>query len=205
MQGPLWRIAGAVGGWLVFTFLGVLVLRAVWILMLLGGSCASGGPYAISVECPPVVLLIIPWAIFLSIAVVVAGAVMQRGFGTPLLSWAWPLGFGGLGVASIVGTFATGAPWYLVGGLMFLLFSVPVVVYELRGSPLRLFIGATNLREQGFLVRTGDLRKAFRRGEGDYPQVVDATIGDGVLAIALTLAAVAAGGWLGWIAFDALS
>lgn len=206
MQGPAWRIAGAAGGWLVFTFLNALLLRAVLAVMQLGGSCASGGPYAIAVECPRAVLIVIPAVFFLAIAAVIAGAAIQRGFGTPILSWAWGIAFGSLGVASIVGGLLTGAVWDVLASVLFLGFSIPVLVFEFRQSPLRFFIGATNLREEGFIVRTGHLRRLFRRkpSKQDYEQVVEATVADGVLAIALTLVSAAAGSWLGWITFDAL-
>lgn len=205
MRGPVWRIAGAVGGWLIYTFLTVLVLRAAMSVMLLGGSCASGGPYAIAVECPRAVLIVIPAAFFLGLATVIAGAIIQRGFGTPLMSWAWGIAFGALGIASIVGGAATGGVWYFIGGAMFLLFSIPVLVFEYRQSPLRFFVGATNLREEGFIVRTGKLRRLFRRrSKQDYPQVIEATLADGALALGLTVASAVAGSWLGWITYDAL-
>lgn len=205
-DGPAWRLIGVVGGWLLFTFFTALIVRAAGSVMMLGGSCASGGPYVIAVECPRAVLIVIPWAFFLTIAAVIVGAAFQRGFGTPLLSWAWALAFGALGVESIVGAVQTGAVWYYVGGAMFLLFSVPVLVYEFRASPLRLFVGATNIREEGFIVRTGHLRRMFRRkpSKQDYEQVVEATIADGVVALLPAVFGAAAGSWLGWIAFDAL-
>jgi hypothetical protein len=205
-DGPVWRIVGVIGAWLGFAFFTVLVLRASMAVMDIGGSCASGGPYVIGVECPRAVLIVIPWAFFLAIAVVIAGAAFQRGFGTPILSWAWGLAFGVLGIESIISGIRYGAVWFVVGGLMFLLLSAPVLVYEFRASPLRMFVGATNLREQGFFVRTGHLRRMIRRkpSKQDYQQVVEATVADGVLALSLSVASAAAGAWLGWITFDAL-
>lgn len=204
MRGPVWRIAGAAGGWLVFAFLLALILRAVMTLMLLGGSCASGGPYVIAVECPTALLVVIPWAFFVGIAVTIAGAAISRGFGTQLLSWAWVLCFGGMGVASIIGGVLIGGVWFFITGAMFLLFAVPVLIYEFRSSPLRLFFGATNLRGQGFIVRTGDLRKMFRRKKQDFEQVVDATPADAVIALLATMPFAALGFWLGWITWDVL-
>jgi hypothetical protein len=206
MEGPAWRIAGAVGGWLVFTFLNALLLRAALSVMLLGGSCASGGPYVVAVECPRAVLIVIPAVFFLAIGAVVAGSIVQRGFGTPILSWAWPIAFGSLGIGSIAGGILTGGVWDYIGAGIFLLFAIPVLVFEYRQSPLRLFAGATSLREQGFIVRTGHLRRMFRRkpSKQDYEQVVEATAADVVLALVLTIPSAALGTWLGWVAFDAL-
>jgi hypothetical protein len=203
---PAVRIAGAAGGWLLFTFFTTLVLRAALAVMSLGGSCASGGPYVIAVPCPRAVLIVIPWAFFLAIGAVIAGGLVQRGFGTPLLSWAWGLAFGALGVGSIVGGVLTGGVWNFIGGAMFLLFAVPVLVFEFRQSPLRFFFGATNLGEQGFIIRTGGLKRMFRRkpSKQDYQQVVEITPADRVRAIASTLPFAVLGAWLGWIAFDAL-
>jgi hypothetical protein len=79
-----------------------------------------------------------------------------------------------------------------------------VLVYEYRASPLRLFLAATNLREEGFIIRTGTLRRMFRRKKQDYEQVVEATVQDGVVAIATTVPFAILGAWLGWVAFDAL-
>lgn len=206
LDGPAWRIVGAAGGWLLFTFFTALVLRAALAVLFLGGSCASGGPYVIGVECPRAVLFVIPWAIFLALAAAFAGGIVQRGFGTPLISWAWGLAFGSLGIASIVGGVLHGGVWNFIGGAMFLLFSIPVLVFEFRQSPLRFFAGATNLREQGFIVRTGGLKRMFRRkpSKQDYEQVIEATPADGVIALAATIPFGVLGSWLGWIAFDAL-
>lgn len=206
IAGPGWRIAGAAGGWLLFTFFAALVLRASMAVMDLGGSCASGGPYVIAVECPRAVLFVVPWAFFLTLAAVIAGAAIQRGFGTPLLSWAWGLSFGALGVESLIGGIVHGAFWFVVGGLLFLLLSVPVLVFEYRQSPLRFFFGATNLREEGFIVRTGRLKRMFGKkpSKVDYVQSVEATPADGVIALAATVPFAILGSWLGWITFDAL-
>src|SRR5690242_2025043 len=121
LDGPAWRIAGAAGGWLLFTFFATLFLRAAMAVQLLGGSCASGGPYAIAVECPRAVLIVVPGSIFLTLGAVIAGSIVHRGFGVPLLSWAWGLAFGALGVESIVGGILTGGVWFFIAGAMFLL------------------------------------------------------------------------------------
>ena len=206
LDGPVWRIVGAAGGWLLFTFFATLFLRAAMAVQSVGGYCASGGPYVIAVECPRAVLIVVPWSIFLTIGAVIAGSIVQRGFGVPLLSWAWGLAFGALGVESIVAGILTGGVWNFLGGAMFLLFSIPVLIFEFRHSPLRFFIGATNLREQGFIIRTGGLKRMFRRrpGKQDYEQVVEATPADGVIAVAATAPFAVLGSWLGWITFDAL-
>lgn len=205
-DGPAWRIAGAAGGWLLFTFFTTLFLRAALAVLFLGGYCASGGPYVIAVECPRAVAIVVPWSIFLTLAAVYAGTMLQRGFGTPLLSWAWGLAFGALGIGSIVGGVIAGGVWNFIGGAMFLLFSIPVLVFEFRQSPLRFFIGATNLREQGFIVRTGGLKRMFRRkpSKQDYVQEVEATVADGVIALLSTVPFAVLGAWLGWVTFDAL-
>lgn len=170
------------GGWFLFAFLGALILRAVWALMLLGGSCASGGPYVIAVPCPPAVTIIIPWAIFAMLAVVFAASATQRGFGTPLHAWAWPLGFGGLGLTMLAAVVATGRLWFAISGVMFLLFAAPVVVSEWKTSPLRWLGGETDV----------------------HGQPIRPEPGQAVIAVALTLAAAGAGAWLGWTLFDAL-
>jgi hypothetical protein len=202
-SGPGWRLAGLVGSWLLFSFCFVLIYLSSFVVMLLGGSCASGGPYVIGVECPTIVLYTFPWAIFGALAAVVLGVVFAKGFGLPVVAWAWPIGIGGLGIGSFLGGVLTGGFWYFVGAAMFLLFAIPVLVYEIRLSPLRLFLGATDIHDQGFVVRTGRLHRMFRRGKPDIPQVVEATPLHAIIAIVPGLIGAAAGGWLAWLAYVA--
>lgn len=64
VNSPLARVAGSAASWLLFVCCFALLYRTSAIVMGLGGSCASGGPYAIEVECPEAVLLYTPLSIF---------------------------------------------------------------------------------------------------------------------------------------------
>jgi hypothetical protein len=62
---------------------------------------------------------------------------LARGFGTPLVTWAWPILFIGLGIVFLLAQDTTG---YVIG-VVFILMGVPPLLIELRGSVQRVIIG----------------------------------------------------------------
>ncbi|MCU1440882.1 MAG: hypothetical protein JWP85_1879 [Rhodoglobus sp.] len=105
--------------------------------MGLGGSCASGGPYEIAVECPDNVAAFAPLSIYGGLLAVGISLFLARGFGTPLTTWGWPVLFIGLGLAFLLANELTG---YIIGGLFVVMGAAPLLL-ELRGSPQRVFLG----------------------------------------------------------------
>ena len=133
----LTRIVGSAASWFLFALCFSLLLAVSFVVMSIGGSCASGGPYEIAVECPEGVAAFAPLSIVGGLIAVAISVFLAQGFGTPISTWAWPILFIGLGVAFLVAQDVTG---YIVGGMFVLMGAVPLVL-ELRGSLQRVFIG----------------------------------------------------------------
>jgi len=132
--GPLWRVLGSAASWLLFTFCFTLLFLGSAVVMGLGGYCASGGPYVIETECPDAVVATMPLSIFGGLAAVAIGAIFARGFGTPLVSWAWPILFVGLGLGFLVASTAPGGITFLIIGILFVLMGGVPLVLEVRAN-----------------------------------------------------------------------
>lgn len=111
-----------------------LVLQVQQVVLGLGGSCGSGGPYVTRVECPGGV----GWvglAIPLMIVATMLGTATASGSSTPLPVFPmWAVLFGGLGIG-FLGTGETGG---IVIGAVFLLMALPaalLMLASLRRSP----------------------------------------------------------------------
>jgi hypothetical protein len=150
------RVLGSALGWFVFTLCFTLLFQVSITVLALGGYCASGGPYEIAVECPAAVAGFAPLSIFGGLAGVGISLGLAQGFGTPLLSLAWPILFVGLGGAFLASFFVGGSITGLVIGIMFVVMGLAPLVLELRASPQRVIIGR----------RTADGREFIEEGAG---------------------------------------
>jgi hypothetical protein len=168
------RIAGSAAAWFLFALCFSLLLQVSLVVMSLGGSCASGGPYDIAVECPD-------------------NAWFARGFGTPLTTWAWPILFVGLGgaflLAFIFGQDIVG----LIIGAMFIIMGLVPLVLELRGSPQRVFVGQFSASGKQFYEGESARRALMSPTEPNPEGSVAPTFFDWALALAITVGAVALG------------
>ena len=97
MNGPAARMLGSAVSWLLFSISFTLLYQVSAVVMGLGGFCASGGPYVIETQCPDAVVIFAPLSIFGGLIAAAIGLFFARGFGTPLVIWAWPILFVGLG------------------------------------------------------------------------------------------------------------
>ncbi|MEQ1854678.1 MAG: hypothetical protein ABMA01_24180, partial [Chthoniobacteraceae bacterium] len=88
-KSPLVRIVGSAGSWFLFSLSFSLLFQVTITVMALGGTCASGGPYEIAVECPDNVAAFAPLSIFGGLLSVGVSLFLAQGFGTPLSAWAW--------------------------------------------------------------------------------------------------------------------
>lgn len=135
------RLAGSAVSWFLFSLSFSLLYQSTVGIMQLGGSCASGGPYEIAVQCPDNVGLFAPLSVFGGLIAVGIGVAFAQGFGTPLTTWAWPILFVGLGSAFMLAfIFGQDIIGLLLGGMFIVMGLVPIVL-ELRGSPQRVFLG----------------------------------------------------------------
>lgn len=197
---PLFRLFGSSLSWALFAFSFVLLMRSTFGVLAIGGSCASGGPYEIAVECPDAVALYAPLSVFGGLAAVAIGVFIARGFGVSLVALAWPILFGGLGAIFLWEFSVTGDAVGLILGIMFVSMGLVPLVIELRASALRVLLGSVSVRGRVFAVRNPmrrgvlNLRAQLGDDESSAP-----TTGDW----ALSLVVWAASAWLGvWAALQ---
>ena len=196
------RVGASAASWFLFALAFTLLFQVSFAVMALGGSCASGGPYEIAVECPEAVAAFAPLSIFGGLIAVGINAVLARGFGTPLTAWAWPILFGGLGSVFLFVFFVSGdLTGLIVGGMFVIMGAVPFLI-ELTASPQRLLIGpraADGTRfTEGARARRSMISPSAPNPEGS----VRPTALSWLLALALTGAAGYLGYWAGvaWFA-----
>jgi hypothetical protein len=127
--------------WFLFSLCFTLLFLSSVTVIGLGGFCASGGPYAIATECPDSVVAFTPLSVFGGLIAVGLSVFLAQGFGTPLVTWAWPILFCGLGLAFLGGFVSQGDLTGLFLGIMFEVMGFVPLVLELRGSPQRVFLG----------------------------------------------------------------
>jgi hypothetical protein len=209
--GPLWRVTGSVVSWALFTFCFTLLLLGAITVMGLGGYCASGGPYVIETECPEAVSVTMPLSIFGGLLAVAIGVFLARGFGVPLVQWAWPILFVGLGGGFLfVGTLAmvfagmdSGGIMFVIIGVVFVVMGLVPLVVGLRADARELFLGATDARDVAF-VRAPDARRSFSsfrfRGSTLDGELVPSPA-NWLTSILLFLVSAGAGVWLGNLLF----
>lgn len=189
---PVTRIAGSFLGWALFVACFGSLFQVVLAVMALGGSCASGGPYVIAVECPDNVWLA-PVSIWVGLGSVGLWMFLARGFAAPLVSWAWPVLFVGLGGAFLAAFVVGGDIVGLLIGVMFVAMGLVPFVIELRASPRRVFLGqfAADGRQfaEGDRARQGLMMRARPNPEG----AIEPTAVHWLLGIGVPLAGVAAG------------
>ena len=195
-RSPIWRVLGSAASWLGFTFCFTLLYLSSAVVMGLGGYCASGGPYVIETECPDAVVATTPLSIFGGLAFVALGVFLTRGFGTPLVSWAWPILFVGLGAAFLVASAQPGAITFLIIGILFVVMGIVPLVIEVRASVPNLLLGTTNVAgvkfEQSGNGRTSALQ-FIRWDRTESDETVTPTAGDWTLALGITIVAIGLG------------
>lgn len=198
---PLLRVAGSAASWFVFALSFTLLFQVSFSVMALGGSCASGGPYEIAVECPDAVAMFAPLSIFMGLAAVGIGMFFARGFGTPLTTWAWPILFCGLGGAFLYEFFGTGDPVGLIIGAMFEIMGVIPLILEFRGSPQRVLLGLRNASGARFYEGERARRSILSPGTPNPEGAVPPTAGDWLLALAITAVFAFLGYWVAGLWF----
>jgi hypothetical protein len=169
LTSPLWRYFGSAASWLLFTFCFTLLAGGATIVMGLGGFCASGGAYVIQTQCPDIVTWSAPLSIFGGLIAVAIGVLLASGFGTPLVSWAWPILFIGLGLAfagSGIVSGVDGIVFDLLAVMFILMGGVPLVI-ELRADPQGFFLGTTNADGTKFVTRDTGHRSLYRFAQAD--------------------------------------
>lgn len=194
--GPGWRVLGAAGSWLVFAFSFTGLFQVSGTVIGLGGACASGGPYAIEVECPPEVVLFAPLGIFGMFAAVGIALAFARDFAAPVIGWGWPILFVGLGAQFLIGAAAgLGVVSNLLVGVLFVAMgAVPLVIAVRAGALRTLLIGGHSILGEPFLGSEARSRVVPRRvPAGPSPDPVPVTAGHAMLGFGVPAVAAAAG------------
>ena len=183
LSSPLWKYLGSALSWLLFTFCFTLLAVGASIVMGLGGFCASGGAYVIQTQCPDAVTLTTPGSIFGGLIAVAIGVLLSNGFGTPLVAWAWPILFIGLGLAFLGAGIVSGLDGIVFDllAVMFILMGGVPLVLELRADPQAFFLGSKNADGRTFIAPDTGHRSIYsfsQAGERNQPypglQVLDA-------------------------------
>lgn len=187
------RVAGSAASWFLFSLNFSLLFQVTMTVMALGGSCASGGPYEIAVECPDNVAAFAPLSIFGGLAAVGIAIAFAQGFGTPLTTWAWPTLFVGLGSAFLLAfIFGQDIVGLIIGGMFLIMGLVPLVL-ELRGSPQRVFLGQFAANGQQFYEGDSARRSLLSPTAPNPEDSIRPTAGHWALALGITIVAVLAG------------
>jgi hypothetical protein len=194
---PIWRVLGSAASWLLFSFCFALLYLGSSVVMGLGGYCASGGPYVIETECPDIVAVSLPLSIFGGLAAVGIGIYFARGFGMPLVSWAWPVLFVGLGAAFLIASAQPGGIVFLIIGVLFVVMGVVPLVLEVRASVPALFLGTTNVAgvkfEQSGRGPSSFLSVGRWDTSGESDESVTPTAGDWTLSLGIAIVAIGLG------------
>jgi hypothetical protein len=196
LNSPLARVLGSAVSWLLFMLSFTLLYLSAGVVMGLGGFCASGGPYVIETECPEAVLLFTPLSIFAMLIAVAIGAFIARGFGSPLVIWAWPVLFVGLGIDFLLAALSPGGIANLVVAIVFIIMGLVPLVIVLRAGAARLLLGTTDANDRPFRDGRGPtpiFQLGRRSGDDDARR---ATARDWALALGVSVPSIVVGVWL---------
>ena len=204
-ESALLRVGASAASWFLFALSFTLLFQVTFSVMALGGSCASGGPYEIAVECPDSVAIFAPLSIFGGLIAVGINAFFARGFGTPLTAWAWPILFCGLGSAFLVAFFGTGDPVGLILGVMFELMGILPLLLELRGNPQRVFLGQRAASGEQYFEGERARRTLLSPTTPNPGGALPPTAGGWLAVIVITVGFTALGYWVAGVWFASVA
>ena len=202
-NGPAARVLGSAVSWALFSISFTLLYQVSAVVMGLGGFCASGGPYVIETQCPDAVVIFAPLSIFGGLIAAAIGLLFARGFGTPLVIWAWPILFVGLGIDFLLASFVPGGVANLVVAIVFIAMGLAPLVIVLRVGAARLLVGTTNAYDRPFRDGRGPTPIFHIGGRSDDENAAPATAGDWARALGISLPSILIGVWLGLLLFRA--
>jgi hypothetical protein len=195
LDAPLWRLIGSVGSWLLFGYSFTLFLISMFQVLAIGGTCASGGPYVIAVQCPDDNGFFSLLGVYGSLAaVLVFGILLARDFGTRIVALAWPILFlilsgvfllgGGAAIAD--GGAADGGVAFLLIGVLFVVMALVPIVLEVRaGGWQRQFLGVRRLDGVRFVEKDGATRSWTSPGDPNPAGAVPPTARDWALSLGI--------------------
>ena len=205
LSSPAYRLPGSFVSWLLFTFSFTGLFQTSGVVLSLGGSCASGTPYVEDVVCPESVVLFAPLGIFGMLIAVGIGLFFARSFGPPLVLWAWPILFVGLGVQFFAGaTAGQGIVVNIILGGFFIVMGAVPLWWSIRTGVQPFILGMANIEAQPYSYEDAGRKShwAPTRPEGEQ---VPPTPRDWTLAIAIIVVGTGLGAYLSVLAFNAVA
>jgi len=195
------RLLGSVLAWFSFAMTFLLLSWVGISTASIGGSCASGGPYAIAVQCPESDAPQVAVAVILAF-VAIFGFALAGGFGVSLLAIGGFTIFGGFGALFIAGWVAKLLSSGLIVGGAFALFAIALLGVWLWAAPRSVALGTMRVTgekyystEQAYddILRVDPERAATLV----KPRPVDWLISVGVWLVAAGSGTVVALSWIG--------
>jgi hypothetical protein len=202
---PLGRVAGSVLSWAVFAYFFLGLFQVARIVMGLGGSCASGGPYQIETECPDSVLWFAPGGMF-GLFLAVGLSFVARGFGVSLIAWGWPILFIGLGIQFFAGmTSGQGIVVNIVCGLLFVIMGSGPVWYVIANKVVvPTLVGSRSITGERFGF-DGKARRYFGLTPTEGGGETAPTARDWAISVLAWAVSVGLGAWLSLLTFAAFA
>ena len=142
-------------------------------------------------------MIFAPLSIFGGLLAAAIGLLVARGFGTPLVIWAWPILFVGLGLDFLRASFLPGGVANIVVGIVFVVMGLVPLVVVVRVGAARLLVGTTNAHDRPFRDGRGPTPIFHVGRAGDEESAVPATARDWALALGVSVPSVIVGVWLG--------
>jgi hypothetical protein len=141
--GPLSTLRRLLGSVIAWFSLPISFILLSWVgisTASIGGSCASGGPYAIAVQCPESDAAQAAVAVIL-VFVAILGFALSSGFGVSLLAIGGFAVFGGFGALFIAGWVGQLLSSGLIVGGVFVLFALALLGVWLWAAPRSVVLG----------------------------------------------------------------
>lgn len=194
------RILGSAIAWFSVSSAIVLLAAAMLSVMAVGGSCASGGPYEIAVECPDNAFLA-PVSIVGGLIGIGIGLLLAGGFGVSILGFGWLALFGGLGSIFLAGFFVAGDTTGLVVGIVFVIMGIVPISGQLIGAPRQTMLGRIRATGEQYFTTTKEFDDLTRINAAKAATLVRPRAVDWMLSLGTWLGASALGAWVGSLAF----
>ena len=196
----LLRVAGSAASWFGFVLSFTLLFQVSFSVMALGGSCASGGPYEIAVECPDNAYLA-PLSIVGGLIGVFAGLILAGGFGVSVLGFGWLALFGGLGSIFLAGFVIAGDTTGLIVGVVFILMGLVPITGLLIAAPRQTLLGRIRATGEQYVTSKSEYDHLVLINAPKAATLVRPRALDWVLSLCTWIAASALGAWVGSLAF----
>ena len=194
------RILGSAITWFSVSSAIILLASALLSVMAVGGSCASGGPYEIAVECPDNAWLA-PVSIIGGLIGIFTGLVIAGGFGVSVVGFGWLALFGGLGSIFLAGFFVAGDTTGLIVGIVFVIMGIVPISGQLIGAPRQTMLGRIRATGEQYFTTKKEYDDLTRINAPKAATLVRPRALDWMLSLGVWIGASALGAWVASLAF----